>query len=156
MKTIGKEHTRTHTKVMREQFGNNCTGIVRQRLGLDSSVVPHRATRGRRGGRRARCAGRSARRSTRSVSKRRGYVQLQIFSGLLPRSQGQNLALTVSGVPYSLDCGLRRWRGRSTRCVVPRRATQGRRAERRVRCAGRSARPRMRDAAHLASHQPRL
>ena len=30
---------------------------------------------------------------------------LKIFSGLLPESQGQNLALTVYYVPYSLESG---------------------------------------------------
>ena len=31
---------------------------------------------------------------------------LQIFHGFLPESQGQNLALTVLYVPYSLDRGI--------------------------------------------------
>ena len=35
------------------------------------------------------------------------WEQLQRFSGLSPRSQGQSLALTVLYVPHSIDSGLR-------------------------------------------------
>ena len=33
--------------------------------------------------------------------------RLEWLKGLLPKSQGQNLALTVLNVPYSLDSGTR-------------------------------------------------